>query len=110
MRRLHFDEFEFEPVESEQEVELAISSPRQHGDLQTLLSNCGASSRSVTPPPLNWTRWQFVAEHLRCLAGLELPHSTQWREAVLLHDEWNELEFGVAFGSILIWYRWRTTA
>jgi hypothetical protein len=110
MRRLYFDQFEFNPPESEQELELVISSSGQHRDLQALLSTCGASATSANPPAANWTRWQQVAEHLRSLAQLELPHQSQWHEITLLRDEWDELEIGIAVGPFIICYHWQTSA
>jgi hypothetical protein len=87
-----------------------ISSPPQHNNLGTLLAACGASSAAAPPPPLSWERWRAVADHLLRFAGIELPHPSQRREAMLISDEWDDLELGIAVGSILVWYHWSTTA
>jgi hypothetical protein len=111
MRRLSFDQYEFDYPDSEQSLELAISSPsRQHANLAAFLEVCGSLRRAGESLPPGWARWNVVAEHLRRFAGLELPHPSKWREAVLLCDEWDELEVGIAFDAILLWYHWSTTA
>ena len=110
MRRLSFDQHEFAPPASEQSLDLVISSPPQHTDLTSLLAACGASAVAAPPPPPGWPRWVTVADHLRRLAGVELPHPSQWRDAALISDDWNDVELGVAVGSVLVWYHWFTTA
>ena len=111
MRRLSCDQDEFDPPESEQSLELAISSPsRRQPNLTALLIACGASVCNGAPPPTGWHRWQTIANHLRRFAAVDLPHPSQLREAMLLRDDWDDVELGVAVGSLLIWYHWSTTA
>jgi hypothetical protein len=111
VRRITCDQLEFDPAESEQALDLAIShTSRYYPDLPSLLAVCGASARVGLSPPLNWAKWDTVLRHLRLYAGLELPHPTQWREAVILCDDWNDVELGIAAGSLFIWYHWTTSA
>lgn len=108
MRRIFCDQYEFDPPGSEQSLELALTSPTRHcPDLAALLLASGASSQSG-PPPHGWVRWDEVAAHLERFAGV-IPHPTQARVAVLLRDDWNDLELGVAFESVLVWYHWSTS-
>jgi hypothetical protein len=110
MRRLHFDDYEFDPRESEQSLEVAISSSRQHPNLGMFLTECGSSAIAGPPISPGWARLTQVSDHLRMLAGLELPHPSRWRESVLLRNEWDDLELGIAAGPVLVWYHWFTTA
>jgi hypothetical protein len=103
VRRLSCDQYEFDPPGSEQALDLAIASPsRLCPDLAALLLACGASAQDGPPPPADWVRWGEVAAHLERFAGVALPHPTQVRAAVLLRDEWDDVELGVAFGSVLL--------
>lgn len=110
MRRLLFDQYEFDTPDSEQSLDLAISSPSQHADLAALLAACGASVRAASAPPPNWRRWVEVADLLGRFAGIELPHPSRWREAMLISDEWNDLELGISVKTILVWFHWSTSA
>src|SRR4051794_838058 len=111
MRRVSCDQFEFAPADSEQELELVIAAPSRHcPDLRSLLTACGASSVEGTPVPAGWPRWTEVAAHLRQFAGLELPHPSQLAVTVLLREDWNDVELGIAFGADMVWYHWSTSA
>lgn len=111
MRRISCDQYEFDLPDSEQFLELAIAAPSRHyRDLAAFLDACGASSCRGSSLPKSWFRWQLVVEQVRRFAGVELPHPSQCRETVLLNEEWNDVEVGVAVGSVLIWYHWFTTA
>jgi hypothetical protein len=109
MRRLSFDQDEFDTSSSEESLDLAISSPTRHSNLAIFLKECGPC-RSGAPLPPGWPLWWKVAEHLRRFAGLELPHPSKWREALLMCDEWNDLEVAIAFDAVLVWYHWSTSA
>jgi hypothetical protein len=100
MRRLAFDPFEFDSPDSEESLELAVS---------TSLAACGASARPGPPPTVNWDRWPSVVVYVRTFAGVELPPIEGCR-VILLNDEWDDLELAVAAGSLLVWYHWWTTA
>jgi len=110
MRRVICDEFEFNSPDSEQTVELAIASKSPYcPDLTSLLSRCGASAYSGSQPPVDWPQWPEVAEHLNRFAALELPHPSQL-SAVLLRNNWDDVELAVEYGSVFVWYHWSTTA
>ena len=111
MRRVSCDQYEFDPPDSEQSLELAIAAPSSHcPDLRTLLRACGASSDQGPSAAAGWPRWSMVAEHLARFAGLELPRPTGLRQTLLLRDDWDDVELGVAYGSLLVWYHWSTSA
>jgi hypothetical protein len=110
MRRLYFDQYEFDPPDSEQDIELVISTSPRHAGLKTFLADCGVSAKSAPPPASIWPRWQPVADHLNRFAGIQLPHVSKWRELIILHDEWDDLELGIAAGPHLIYYHWSTSA
>jgi len=111
VRRVSCDQYEFDPPDSQQALDLAIAAPSGHcPDLATLLAACGASAPDGSPPPAGWVGWGPVEAHLARFAGLDLPHPTKVRAAVLLRDEWDDVELGVAFGSVLLWYHWSTSA
>ena len=110
MRRIICDQYEFDQADSEQSLELILAAPsRRCPDLATLLATCGASVQDGIPPPFDWRRWAEVATHLERFAGVNLPHPSQIR-AVLLRDDWDDVELGIAFESVLVWYRWSTSA
>ncbi len=111
MRRVICDQYEFDPPESEQELEVVLAEPSRHcPDLPALLVACGASAQDGSPLPVEWDRWDQVAAHFKRFLGVVLPNPSQVRSAVLLRDDWNEVELGIAFDSMLVWYHWRTTA
>lgn len=110
MRRMSCDQFEFDPPDSEQSLELALSCPRQHPELGTFLAECGASATSGRPPEPGWVHWETVRGHLRRFAGLELPHLGECREVALLRDDWDDVELVIAAGVSLIRYHWSTSA
>jgi hypothetical protein len=111
VRRVSCDQFEFDPPDSEQLLDLALASPSRHcPDLPTLLNACGASASDGPPLPPGWIRWTEVTAHLERFAGLALPHPTQVQSAILIRDDWDDVELGIAFGSVLVWYHWSTTA
>ncbi len=111
MRRMSFDQDEFDPPDSEQFLELALSSPgRRHQDLATFLADCGASAISGRTPDVGWGRWEMISEHLSRFARLNLPGIGGCREVVLLRDDWDDLELAITSGAYLIWYHWYTTA
>lgn len=110
MRRLSFDQFEFDSPESEQSLDLVISSPPRHADLSQFLADCGASTADGRPPDPNWSRWYTFADHLRRFAGLDLPHPSKCRAILLIRDESDDLELATAAGPVVIWYHWLMTA
>jgi hypothetical protein len=109
VRRLSLDQYEFEPPDSEQMLELAISSPNQHPDLCQFLEACGASAGTGNPPPARWPKWPQVVESVRQFAGLELPPADACK-VIVLSDDWDDVELVVVVGSLLFWYHWWTSA
>jgi len=109
MRRLSFDSYEFDVPESEESLDLAISSLQQHQDLAPFLADCDASAQVGSAPPEGWPRWAEVVKSVRRYAGLELPPAETCR-VVVLSDDWDDLEVAVAAESLLVWYHWWTTA
>ncbi len=109
MRRLSFDAYEFDTPDSEESLDLAVSSSRQHGTLAVFLSLCGASAQAGRPALSGWPRWTEVAANVRERAGVELPAAEEC-EVVILSDEWDNLELAVVAGPVFIWYHWATTA
>lgn len=110
MRRISCDQFEFDPPDSEQSLELAIARPSQPRGFRAFLTGCGASAPGGPPPDPGWRRWEQVRDHVRRFAGIELPHLGGCREVTLLRDEWNGLEVGPSCGPHLLWYYWSTGA
>jgi hypothetical protein len=111
IRRISCDPFEFDTPDSEESLELAIASPSYYcPDLRSLLSACGASAVHGPAIAVDWPGWRTIALYLPRFAGLELPRPTALRESVLLRDDWDDVEVGIAYGSVLLWYHWSTTA
>jgi hypothetical protein len=110
MRRYSFDHYEFYPPDSEQSLEVAISSPLEHNEFDSFLKSCGSSGAGTYSPLLSWPRWTQVANHLNDLIGLQIPHPTQFITASIICDDWNDVEIAFAFNSHLVWYHWSTSA
>lgn len=51
----------------------------------------------------------MVSEHIYKFAGLEILHPSKMT-ALLLNDDWNDVELGLCFGSTFLWYHWYTSA
>jgi hypothetical protein len=69
VRRLSFDQYEFETPDGEENLELAISAKRRDFGVATtmewFLSKCGASRIAGQPPSSNWERWTWLVETVR---------------------------------------------
>ena len=109
MQRFSFDQYEFDSMSSEEALELAISSVVQHPTLTEFLTECGASSRTGSLPPVNWPNWEWLVRTVRTRTGLELPPIEEC-EVHLLSEEWNDVELAIRMDSVLLWYHWWTTA
>jgi len=109
VRRLSFDQNKFDTPDSEQSLDLAVSSSRQHESLAAFLSECGASTQTGWPAPAGWSRWTEVVVTVRERAMVELPAAERC-EVFVLSDEWDELELAMVAGPVLLWYHWWTTA
>jgi hypothetical protein len=110
MRRLSWDQYEFNSPSSEQSLEVAISSRTQHRDLSSFLLACMASAQSGPPIRHGWPNWQSVMSDLQKHVGLAPTHPSEFRESILLSDEWNLRELAFEAGPLLVWYRWSTSA
>jgi hypothetical protein len=109
MRRLSFDEYEFDDLSSEESLTMAISSTVHHQDLTAFLTECGATRPPASLPSEGWGRWCEVVDYTLRFAGLHLPPLPACRVS-LLSDDWNDLELVVETGSLFGWDHWWTTA
>jgi len=109
MRRFSFDQYEFDSASSEEALELAVSSVAQHPTLAEFLTDCGASSRTGSRPPVDWANWEWIGGTVRARTGLELPPIEKC-EVLLLSDESDDVELAIRVDSVLLWYHWWTTA
>ena len=109
MRKLSFNQYEFDSTESEEELDVVISSDREHSDLVALLVEVGTANASAESPPADWRRWTEVVANLGRLAGLTVPAMSEC-QVLVLSDSWDDLEVAFRFGSKLVWYHWCTTA
>jgi hypothetical protein len=106
VRLIKVDGFEFgDPGSS---LDLAISSPGQHPDISSFLTICGASALDGPAPPPAWEWWQNIVTQLHEFSGVQAPHPSQFRIAVLLRDDWDLREVAFSAGPHLVWYRWQT--
>ena len=111
MRRIFCDQYEFETPSSEESLEIAIAAPSRHcPDLSSLLSQCGASSTQGPEISEHWSGWNTVFNRVERFAGMAMPVPIRPRNSVLLQENWDEIEIGVSFGSVILWYHWLTTA
>lgn len=111
MRWVLCDQFEFDPPDAEQKLDMAVATASRHcPDLTTFLAACGASAREGLVKPQGWNRWRQISEHLSRFAGVDLPHPSQIQQMVILRDEWDDVEVGITNGSVFVWYHWLTTA
>src|SRR5262245_26754673 len=113
MRKLSFDQWEFNPPESEQSLDVAIASAREYAGPPEFLAACRPADESCrglpAPQPIaELARCGEVLGYLREYAGLELEDGS-WSAGVI-SDEWNDLELVLVSGRQYIWYRWETTA
>lgn len=109
MRRLSFDYYEFDPSESEQTLDLAISSLEQHPTYDEFLTDCGVAVRPGLDLPEDWPQWRGVTDAIHTRTGLRLAPRGSC-EVLALSDDWDDLELFIRTGSVLIWYHWWTTA
>ena len=109
VRRLSFNQYEFDSTESEESLDAVISSDREHSDLVALLVEVGTTNASAEPPPAEWPRWTEVVANLGRRAGLTVPAMSEC-QVLVLSDSWDDLEVAFRFGSKLVWYHWWTTA
>lgn len=109
MRKLLFDQYEFDEPSAEQTLEVAISSVPRHGDLPSFLTECGATLRDGMPATQDWSRWAEIAANMRRFAGIEVVRNAG-SPFLLLNDDWDDCEVAFQSGSLFVWYHWWTTA
>ena len=110
MQRIYCDSYELDGLGSETELELFISTHKQHGDLKQFLLACQVDISRAIVIPAYWANHVEVGRHLKQFANIELPHPAQWREGLLFQDEWNERSIAIDVADKLIWYQWTTSA
>jgi hypothetical protein len=110
MRRLQFDPYEFDSWSSEESLEIVVSTPSQHRSFSSFLRDCNADATASGAIPPSWPRLAHSLLVLQHRGGIELPHLSKWRDSILIRDEWNDVEFAIAAGSILVWSHWTTSA
>jgi hypothetical protein len=114
MRRLHCDQDEFYPPESEQTLDLAITSTSGYRDLAAFLADRRVpvqqaySGAGVAAPP-RADHWNRIIEHLLLFAGIDLS-TVPPREVRIFADEWNRLAVAASIGDWYFWYSWQTSA
>ncbi len=91
-------------------LRLALASPGQHRDFAKFLLACGIAESTGSAAPLGWAGWADIVECFRREMGVDVPHPSQFREALLLTDDWDSREVAFAFGSFFAWYRWETSS
>ena len=114
MRRLNFDQYEFDSTGSEEELDIVIATTDQYRDLADFTRRAGITARTDPPiteravvPLSNVGRHGWVLDYIQRFAGLLLADGGQ---AVLLHDDWDDLELLVVAGRYFVWFHWSTTA
>ncbi len=110
MRRIYCDSYELDGLGSETEMELIISTHKQHGSLTQFLVACKVNTSIACPIPPSWGKTYQVTLHLKQFANFDLPHSAQWREGLLFVDEWDECKIALDVADKLIFYHWATSA
>jgi hypothetical protein len=115
MRTLSFDQFEFDPPDSEQALVISIAARDEHifpdvADFARAVwgdEDPGKLSRPV--PFAEDIGPGNVRAYLRQYAGVALPTPCHWPTYVLA-DEWNDWEAVLAGPTIFLRYHWWTTA
>jgi hypothetical protein len=114
LRRLHFDQYEFDTTGSEEELDVVIGSTDQFRDFAAFTHWAGitvgdgppVAERPVRPLP-ELGRYKWVLDYIRRFAGLQLPDGGR---VVVLSDEWDDAELVIVAGRYFVWYHWSTTA
>ena len=110
MQRIYCDSYELDGVGSETEMDLIISTHKQHGDLKQFLLDCQVDISRAIAIPASWANHSEIALHLKQFANFELPHPSQWRAGFLFQDDWDERRVAIDVADKLIWYQWTTSA
>lgn len=108
LRRLTLDYQEFDPPESEQTLELAIASLREHRSLSEFTALFATSDARETPPMV-WKQWGWICDNIAKFLGVSAPPITECRTEVI-GETWDDVELVIESATERIWYHWWTTA
>jgi hypothetical protein len=115
MRTLTFDQFEFDPPDAEEGLEISIATRRDRPfpDLATFASAVwGAEKAGNLPRPIPFEERigpGNVRVYLQRYAALMLPDPCEWPTYVV-SNEWNDWDAVLVGPETLIRYHWWTTA
>lgn len=115
MKVFRFDAFEFDPPDSEQEVEVVVSTPTdpRHDTLAKFADDvCGAGiGRRLAAPAPFFSLLTFKDDkvYLSQVAGLDVAENCPWL-CFVVSDEWNCRQFLLDAGNAFVSFRWSTTA
>ena len=115
MRTLTFDQWEFDPPDGEEGLEVAIAAKdaRTYANVSSFAAAVyGSKSAGKLSSPVAFTEGigpGNVRDNLRRFAGVKLPTPCDWRMYVIA-NEWNDFDAVLAGPDIFIRYHWWTTA
>jgi hypothetical protein len=118
VRRLIFDQFEFDSFSSEESLEIVVAkkqvaSVAQFGDLREFVAasaGTGAAESLGQSRPFNdRASYSSVREYLKRFANIDVPDPNEWEMYVLFEDA---LEWDGVFEApdMFIRYHWSSTA
>jgi hypothetical protein len=115
MRTLTFDQFEFDPPDAEEALEISIATKRDRSfpDVVAFASAVlGCDAPGKLPPPIafrEWGRSAGVRAYLQRHASVVLPDSCNW-PTYIMSDDWDDWDALIVGPDMLIRYHWWTTA
>jgi hypothetical protein len=115
MRTLSFDQYEFDPPDSEQGlvISIAVRDERTFPDVAAFAHAVWSDEAPERlPSPVSFAEEigpGNVRAYLRQYAGIELPTPCDWPTYVRC-DDWNDWEAVLAGPSLFVRYHWWTTA
>jgi len=111
MRVINANAYEFDAVESEQDLTLAFAACREFADANSFLRACpDASSHDISnldPIPYSSFARSIVRNNILKFHGQDIPADA---ELFVINDSWDDLEFIAVFQLGYFWYHWFTTA
>ncbi len=115
MRTIKFDQYEFDTPDSEQEVEVVISSSKnaRHPTLTKFADEIvgDGSGRNLGPPIAFSSASHFVTDKklISRVAGIEVASDCAW-PCFVVSDEWDWRHILLDADGVFISYRWSTSA
>jgi hypothetical protein len=115
MRTLTFDQWEFEPPDGEQRLEISIAakSDRAYANVAAFAGAVyGIKSAGKLSSPVSFTEHigpGNIRAYLQRYAGVKLPTPCNWPTHVISND-WNDFDAVLAGPATFIRYHWWTTA